>query len=127
MAQVFGKQMEHTPEDWGLSIADFEKGGWGTSNGKFVVPASIIRAFRTPEQILDQNGDPVLDNEGNETFRTVFDKDRAFSEMCYTFINAILTTNEQMLYIPFYSLDPVNQSLLRKCVYNSIEFSSLKT
>lgn len=106
-------KIEHTPQTWKLSLADFKLGKWGTVVNGFKVPASMIKRFRT----LITNAD------GTQT--EVFDADKAFEEIAITFINALVASYEILRITHFMFLEEDTRENLRKAVYNAIEYGCL--
>lgn len=100
-------------KDWGISIADYESGEWGTSVGKFRVYPTIIKRFR--KTITNTDGTKI----------DVFDVQRCFDEVATTYVTAILATYEIARQIKFTWFEEDTQENLKKAVYNAIEYAAL--
>lgn len=105
----------NTPAKWGVTLADFDKGGWGTAVGSFKVPASTIKRFR--KDIKDPITNAITGNE--------FDVERAFNEIAQTYINGVVSLYKILRKTFFYWYPDKTQTLLRQAIYNAIEFSCL--
>ncbi len=121
-------KIEHTKDTWNLDLTEYELGNWGTAVNNFRVPNSVIKRFRIQAWVNNTTGDILKTNPNdtiNYTEQYIFDKDKAFSEMCFTYINAIVASYAILRETPFAFFESDTKDFLRKAIYNAIEYSSM--
>lgn len=96
-------------QDWGISLTDYNKLGWGSAISTFKAPNSVIKRFRTT----------------NVVGTDIFDVERAFNEIAITYIISLKSSFQILRDVPFKKFDEDTKQYLRMAVYAAIEYCVL--
>lgn len=105
---------QHNMQSWGLSLNDFNVAVFGRALKQFQVPASTYKTFRkTVTETVN----------GATTTKEVFDSERIFENMCFTYINAVMSMYEIVRQTEFYEFEVDTREALKKTIYAAIEYA----
>lgn len=107
---------QHNMQTWGLSLNDFNGAVFGRALKQFQVPASTYKTFRKTTTITDPATGAVTTTE-------TFDSERMFENMCFTYINAVMSMYEIVRQTQFYEFEADTREALRKVIYAAIEYA----
>lgn len=80
------------------------------------MPASTYKTFRKTITTTDPTTGAVTTTE-------VFDSERIFENMCFTYINAVMSMYEIVRQTQFYEFEADTREALRKVIYAAIEYA----
>lgn len=75
--------------------------------------------------IFDSTNNEWIDKGNKYSNTKLFDEERAFTELCQTYINALITSNDLFTQIEFKDFPKLFQKNIRFGIYNAIEFATL--